>query len=208
MADHEQGPEYKVFVGGISWQMDDQQLLKEFEQHGANKAEIMMDKMTNRSRGFGFVYFNSRAGMEDAIRDKHNSEIDGRRISVKEAIPQDQIPPEARGRDRYRAAARYDSRGYDRSGGYGGYDSRGYGSYDRAGYGGYGGDYYGSRDPYYGSYGYGGYDSRGGYGGYDSRSGGYDSRGYGGGGGGYGPDRGTSRGYGASAPRSGPYDRR
>ena len=28
MADHEQGPEYKVFVGGISWQMDDQQLLK------------------------------------------------------------------------------------------------------------------------------------------------------------------------------------
>lgn len=52
-------------------------------------------------------------GMEDAIRDKHNSEIDGRRISVKEAIPQDQIPPEARGRDRYRAAARYPDR-YDR----------------------------------------------------------------------------------------------
>lgn len=53
----------------------------------------MMDKMTNRSRGFGFVWFNSRAGMEDAIRDKHNAELDGRRISVKEAIPQDQIPP-------------------------------------------------------------------------------------------------------------------
>jgi RNA recognition motif-containing protein len=53
----------------------------------------MMDKMTNRSRGFGFVWFNSRAGMEDAIRDKHNAEIDGRRISVKEAIPQEQIPP-------------------------------------------------------------------------------------------------------------------
>jgi hypothetical protein len=67
----------------------------EFEQHGAAKAEIMMDKMTNRSRGFGFVWFNSRAGMEDAIRDKHNSEIDGRRISVKEAIPQEQIPPGA-----------------------------------------------------------------------------------------------------------------
>jgi RNA recognition motif-containing protein len=68
-------------------------LLAEFEQHGAAKAEIMMDKMTNRSRGFGFVWFNSRAGMEDAIRDKHNAEIDGRRISVKEAIPQEQIPP-------------------------------------------------------------------------------------------------------------------
>lgn len=211
MADHEAGPEYKVFVGGISWQMDDQALMKEFEGHGASKAEIMMDKMTNRSRGFGFVYFNSRAGMEDAIRDKHNSEIDGRRISVKEAIPQEQIPPEQRGRDRYRAAARYgggdryDSRGYD-SRGYGGYDSRGgYGAYDsRSGYGGYGGDYY--RDPYYasgygGGYGGGGYDSRGYSGGYESR--GYDSR-YSGS---YGPDRGSSRSY-ASAPRSCPYDRR
>jgi hypothetical protein len=70
-------------------------LSAEFEQHGAAKAEVMMDKMTNRSRGFGFVWFNSRAGMEDAIRDKHNSEVDGRRISVKEAIPQEQIPPGA-----------------------------------------------------------------------------------------------------------------
>lgn len=49
--------------------------------------------------------FLQSSGMEDAIRDKHNSEIDGRRISVKEAIPQDQIPPEQRGKDRYRAAA-------------------------------------------------------------------------------------------------------
>eukprot|EP00775_Hariotina_reticulata_P002422 gene2422-2727_t len=223
MADHDQGPEYKVFVGGISWQMDDAGLMKEFEDHGATKAEIMMDKMTNRSRGFGFVWFQSRAGMEDAIRAKHNSDLEGRRISVKEAIPQEQIPPEQRGRDRYKATARYgdsrydsyrsgyDSRsGYDRSG-YGGYDSR---SYDSRGYGGgYGGgysDYY--RDPYYG----GGYDSRG-YGGYDSRgyggggygAGGYDTRGYGGGGGGgggggssgYGPDRGSARGYGSAPPR-------
>lgn len=84
-------------------------------------------------------------------------------------------------------------------------------------------DYYG-RDPYYGGGyggGYGGYDARSG--GYDSRSGGYgggyggsapaaDSRGGGGyggaaGGGGYGPDRSAPRSY-ASAPRSGPYERR
>jgi hypothetical protein len=83
-------------------------------------------------------------------------------------------------------------------------------------------DYYG-RDPYYGGGygGYGGYDARSGGYGADSRSGGYgggyggaaaDSRGGGygaggGGGGGYGPDRSAPRSY-ASAPRSGPYDRR
>jgi hypothetical protein len=39
------------------------------------------------------THARSRTGMEDAIRAKHNVEIDGRRISVKEAIPQDQIPP-------------------------------------------------------------------------------------------------------------------
>jgi len=211
--------EYKVFVGGISWSMTDDALLKEFEDHGATKAEIMMDKMTNRSRGFGFCYFRSRAGMEEAIRAKHNTELEGRKISVKEAIPQDQIPPEQRGRDRYRASS-YRGGGYER--GYGGGGDRGYGGGGGGGYdrGGYGGDYYRDayyRDPY-GYGGYSGYDSRGGsydrsgygggYGGYGG--GGYDARGYGGGGSGhgsYGPDRGGSRGYG-SAPRSGPYDRR
>jgi hypothetical protein len=198
--------DYKVFVGGISWNMTDEGLMDEFKEHGATKAEIMMDKMTNRSRGFGFVWFASRAGMQEAINAKHNTELEGRKISVKEAIPQDQIPPEARGRDRYRASSSYRGGGYER--GYGG----GYGAdrgYDR---GGYGGDYY--RD-----YGYGGYDSRaGGYAGYGGYGGGYDSRGgydrsgYSGGYddargyGSYGPERGGSRGYGA--PRSGPYDRR
>lgn len=47
----------------------------------------------------------SRAGMQEAINAKHNTEIEGRKISVKEAIPQDQIPPEQRGRDRYRASS-------------------------------------------------------------------------------------------------------
>jgi hypothetical protein len=54
----------------------------------------------------------SRAGMQEAINAKHNTELEGRKISVKEAIPQDQIPPEARGRDRYRASS---YRGYVRT---------------------------------------------------------------------------------------------
>lgn len=210
-----QETDYKTFVGGISWSMTDENLLDEFKDHGATKAEIMLDKMTNRSRGFGFVWFASRAGMQEAISAKHNTELDGRKISVKEAIPQDQIPPEQRGRDRYRASS---YRGYEGGGGYDRGGDRGYGGY---GGGSYGGDYYRGYEGYGGGYA-GGYDSRGygggGYGGYDSR-GGYDRSGYGGysggygdargyGGSSYGPERGASRGYGGGAPRSGPYDRR
>jgi RNA recognition motif-containing protein len=53
----------------------------------------MLDRATQRSRGFGFVIFRDREGMDSAIRDKHESDLDGRKISVKAAIPQEQIPP-------------------------------------------------------------------------------------------------------------------
>jgi RNA recognition motif-containing protein len=68
-------------------------MLAEFVEFGAETAEVMMDKVTGRSRGFGFVMFTSKEGMDDAIAKRHNTEIDGRKISVRSAIPQDQIPP-------------------------------------------------------------------------------------------------------------------
>jgi RNA recognition motif-containing protein len=65
----------------------------EFKPFGAVQAEVLMDKVTGRSRGFGFVFFADKDGMDRAIEAKHNTEIDGRKISVRSAIPQDQIPP-------------------------------------------------------------------------------------------------------------------
>jgi len=55
----------------------------------------MLDRNTQRSRGFGFVIFRDREGLDAAIREKHDAELEGRRVSVKAAIPQDQIPPGA-----------------------------------------------------------------------------------------------------------------
>ncbi len=46
--------------------------MADFERYDATKAEVMMDKHTNRPRGFGFVFFKDEGGLKDAIRDMHD----------------------------------------------------------------------------------------------------------------------------------------
>ena len=53
----------------------------------------MLDRVTNRSRGFGFVHFNNKEDMDEAVEKMHETELDGRKISVNRAIPQDSIQP-------------------------------------------------------------------------------------------------------------------
>ncbi len=66
-----------------------------FEPYGAVDAVVMMDKLTKRSRGFGFVTFADKSGMEEAIAEKHDTDMEGRKISVRSAIPESDIPPGA-----------------------------------------------------------------------------------------------------------------
>lgn len=130
--------------------------------------------MTQKPRGFGFVSLRDRESLLDAVRDLHNKDVDGRPISVKDAIPQDQIKPgtpaSAIGRGGY--DRRDGDRRYERPERRGGGSDRGYdrGGYDR--YAGGGGGYdRGSYDRYAGGAAYaadprGGYDYRGGGGSY------------------------------------------
>ncbi len=55
----------------------------------------MLDKMTGRSRGFGFVTFDTKEDMEECISNLDKTELEGRRISVTRAIPQTEIAPGA-----------------------------------------------------------------------------------------------------------------
>lgn len=160
----------KLFIGGLSWNTDDIGLRTKFEEFGqVEKAEVVRDRETGRSRGFGFVLFVQEADAEAAIVAMNNAEFDGRTIRVDKASERGSGGGGGGGRG-----------GYGRSGGYGGgggdYNQgyRGYG-----GGGGGGGRYGGGGD----SYGGGGYDRGQSYGGYGGGSQGYGQSSGGGGGG-------------------------
>lgn len=76
----------KLFVGGISFQSTEDSLRQAFEQAGqVVSAKIIMDKMTGRSRGFGFVEMASGEEAQAAMEMWDGKELDGREIAVKPA---------------------------------------------------------------------------------------------------------------------------
>ena len=73
-----------IYVGNISWGMNDQDLESLFAEHGTvTSAKIITDRMTNRSRGFGFVEMSD--GAEAAIAALNEAEVDGRKLVVNES---------------------------------------------------------------------------------------------------------------------------
>ena len=75
-----------IYVGNLSWGMNDQDLENLFAEHGTvTSAKIITDRMTNRSRGFGFVEMSD--GAEDAIAALNDAEVEGRKLVVKESKP-------------------------------------------------------------------------------------------------------------------------
>ena len=74
------------YVGNLSWGMSDQDLENLFAEHGSvTSAKIITDRMTNRSRGFGFVEMSD--GAEAAIEALNETEIEGRKLVVNESRP-------------------------------------------------------------------------------------------------------------------------
>ena len=77
-----------IYVGNISWGLNDQDLENIFAEYGTvTSAKIIKDRMTNRSRGFGFVEMSD--GADAAIEALHGSEQDGRALVVNESRPKD-----------------------------------------------------------------------------------------------------------------------
>uniref|UniRef100_A0A1J3E8J7 Heterogeneous nuclear ribonucleoprotein 1 n=1 Tax=Noccaea caerulescens TaxID=107243 RepID=A0A1J3E8J7_NOCCA len=84
--DSDQG---KLFVGGISWETDEEKLKEHFSNYGdVSQAIVMRDKLTGRPRGFGFVIFSDPSVLERVLQEKHH--IDTREVDVKRAMSREE----------------------------------------------------------------------------------------------------------------------
>ncbi|KAK8680612.1 hypothetical protein V6N13_109553 [Hibiscus sabdariffa] len=109
--------EYRCFIGNLSWSTSDRGLKDAFEKFGnLIEAKVAVDKISGRSRGFGFVSFDEKAAMEEAIEAMNGMDLDGRNITVDRAKPQQGSGRDYdgdRNRDRGRDRDHDRSRGYD-----------------------------------------------------------------------------------------------
>ena len=96
----EDGPR-NLFVGNLSWNIDDEWLYREFEEFGEiSGARVISDKASGRSKGYGYVDFNKAANAAAALEAKKGSLIDGREANVDFATPRDNNAPRERANNR------------------------------------------------------------------------------------------------------------
>ncbi len=79
----------KLYVGNLSYNVSNSDLEQQFGAHGAvQSAQIIIDRDSGRSKGFGFVEMGSDQEAQAAISAMNGKELDGRAITVNEARPQ------------------------------------------------------------------------------------------------------------------------
>ncbi len=84
----------KLFVGGLNYDTTQDGLQQAFSQFGAvSSATIIIDKMSGRSKGFGFVEFDDDAAADAAVSAMNGAELEGRTLTVNEARPLEARPP-------------------------------------------------------------------------------------------------------------------
>src|SRR5687767_14416355 len=83
----------KLYVGNLSFETTETVLQDAFERYGAvTDVVVMIDRTTNRSRGFGFVTMSSDSEGQAAITGLHGNDLDGRNLTVNEARPREDRP--------------------------------------------------------------------------------------------------------------------
>jgi RNA recognition motif-containing protein len=98
----------KLYVGNLPYDIENAQLAEMFTEYGLadEGAQVIIDRQTGRSKGFGFVTLKTEEAAEQAVKDKNGSDIGGRTIVVNIARPM----TERRERPQYGSGDRYGSR--------------------------------------------------------------------------------------------------
>src|SRR2546430_6768774 len=83
----------KLYVGNLSFETTENDLQDLFEQHGqVGEVNLMMDRMTGKSRGFAFVTMNDETQAKAAMSALNGKELNGRALNVNEARPREDRP--------------------------------------------------------------------------------------------------------------------
>ncbi|KAL2505224.1 RNA-binding (RRM/RBD/RNP motif) family protein [Abeliophyllum distichum] len=183
----------KIFVGGIPTTVGEDEFKDFFSKFGEVKEQqIMRDHSSGRSRGFGFITFETEQSVDDILANGNRLEFVGAQVEIKKAEPKKTNPPPPLPKHQSSSRAAFSGGlgdtygGFSGVGGGGSFGGRGFGA------GSYGsGGSYGGRTSAYGGYGGGEFGGYGGYGGgsygsfrgdpslgYSSRYGGGFGRGY------------------------------
>lgn len=88
----------KIFIGKLSFDTSEDTLAKLFGKYGeVTSVAVVMDRITNRSRGFAFVEMNDLKDAQTAIKELDNTEVDGRTIVVNAAKEREDKPRRSAG---------------------------------------------------------------------------------------------------------------
>ena len=93
----------KIYVGNLSYEADNASLDQMFKPYGTvSSAQVIMDRESGRSKGFGFVEMGTSAEATAAIGALNGTEINGRAVTVNEAKPREDRPRSSGGGQRNR----------------------------------------------------------------------------------------------------------
>ncbi len=83
-----------IYVSNLSYAVEDEDLMSYFAEYGiVNSAKVIMDRFSNRSKGFGFVEMPDDEAAKKAIAELDGAMVDGRAIKVAEAKPKEEKKP-------------------------------------------------------------------------------------------------------------------
>lgn len=93
----------KLYVGGLSYSLNDDGLRELFEAIGkVQSAQVIVDRFSNQSKGFGFVEMSTEAEAQQAIKELNGKEVGGRSIMVNAARPREEQPRNSFGNNNQR----------------------------------------------------------------------------------------------------------